>query len=170
MFYVISRYRIHANEKKSLPVCWVQLSGPAVILYGFSIFIQPGSDEDEFALLIHENKDHFFQVHRRIYMPLMHTLFAFCMVSMASSLYLLRKRWKSFREKKFSPAHVSFASPLIAHANAMQCYRSSLNKFSSTPPDTVFKASSISQILSTCNVHNMALVLIHSTSVCLTKH
>lgn len=72
-------------------------------------------------------------------MPALHTLFGFCMVSMASSLYLVRSKWKSFREREFSPAHVSFGAPLISHANAMQAYRSSLNKFSATPPDSTFK-------------------------------
>ena len=73
--------------------------------------------------------------------PVMHILFAFCLLSMASSLYLLKTRWKSFREKEFSPAHVSFCAPLVSHTNAMQAYRSSLNKFSSTLPSTLFKAS-----------------------------
>jgi len=139
MFYVVALYRIHTNEKISVPVCWVQLSGPAVVLYGFTIFSQPGSDSDDFALLIQENKENFYQIHRRFYMPVMNILFTFCMVSMASSLYLLRTRWKAFRDKEFSPAHVSFAAPLISHANAMQAYRSSLNKFSPTPPGTLFK-------------------------------
>ena len=120
MFYVVSLYRIHTNHKISAPVCWVQLSGPAVVLYGFTIFSQPGSDEDDFALLIQANKEHFFQVHRRFYMPVLHLLFGFCMVSMASSLYLLRRKWKSFREKEFSPAHVVFCAPLVSHTNAMQ--------------------------------------------------
>lgn len=141
LFYGVALYRIHCNEKISAPVCWVQLSGPAVVLYGFTIFSQPGSDKDVYALLIQENHDHFFEVHRKYYMPIMHALFAFCMLSMVSSLYLLSTRWKSFREKEFSPAHVSFCAPLISHANAMQAYRSSLNKFSSTPQDTIFKAS-----------------------------
>jgi len=139
LFYGVALYRIHMNDKISASVCWVQLSGPAVVLYGFTIFSQPGSDEDAMALMMQENRDHFYQVHRRFYMPIMHALFAFCLVSMVSSLYLLITRWKSFREKEFSPAHVSFAAPLISHANAMQAYRSSLNKFSLTPPGTPFK-------------------------------
>lgn len=69
----------------------------------------------------------------------MNVMFAFCMVSMVSSLYLVKTRWKSFRDKEFSPAHVSFCAPTVAHANAMQAYRSSLQKFSPNPPGTVFK-------------------------------
>jgi len=141
MFYLVSLYRIHTNEKISTPVCWVQLSGPAVVLYGLTIFSQPGSNEDDFALLIQENKEHFYQIHRTYYMPVLHTLFAFCMVSMASSLYLLQVKWKSFREKQFSPAHVSFCAPMVAHCNAMQAYRSSLLKFSTSPSGTAFKVS-----------------------------
>jgi len=139
MFYLVALFRIHANDKISIPVCWVQLSGPAVVLYGFTIFSQPGSEQGVVALLIPENKEHFYEVHRRYYMPVMHILFAFCLLSMASSLYLLKTRWKSFREKEFSPAHVSFCAPLVSHTNAMQAYRSSLNKFSSTLPSTLFK-------------------------------
>ena len=65
MFFCVSLYRIHTNEKISAPVCWVQLSGPAVVLYGFTIFSQPGSDEDDYALLIEENRRHFFYIHRK---------------------------------------------------------------------------------------------------------
>ena len=143
MIYMLSQIRIHTNDKISASVCWVQLSGPAVVLYGFSIFSQPGSDKDDFALLVEENKEHFFYVHRTFYMPIMHVLFAFCMFSMVSSLYLVRSKWKDFREKEFSPAHVSFGAPLVAHVNAMQAYRSSLQKFSPNPPGTTFKVSLI---------------------------
>ena len=141
MFYCVSLYRIHINEKISAPVCWVQLSGPAVVLYGFTIFSQPGSDADNFAMLDEENKERFYQIHRKFYVPIQHILFGFCMISMVSSLYLLKSKWKSFREKEFSPAHVSFCAPLISHTNAMQAYRSSLNKFSLTHPGTPFKVS-----------------------------
>lgn len=139
LFYFVALYRIHTNVKISVPVCWVQLSGPAVVLYGFTIFSQPGSDEDDLALLDEANKEHFFSLHRKIYMPIQHTLFACCLLSMVSSLYLLQTRWKTFREKEFSPAHVSFCAPLVSHANALQAYRSSLQKFSQTPIGTHFK-------------------------------
>lgn len=141
MFYIVALYRIHTNAKISLPVCWVQLSGPAVVLYGFTIFSQPGSFGDNSALLIPENKAHFTRIHQQYYMPVLHVLFAFCMISMVSSLYLLRARWKTFRDKQFSPAHVSFCAPLFSHANAMQAYMSSLNLFSPLPPESMFKVS-----------------------------
>ena len=69
MFFIVSLYRIHTNDKISAPVCWVQLSGPAVVLYGFTIFSQPGSDEDDLALQVQANKEHFFRVHEKYYMP-----------------------------------------------------------------------------------------------------
>ncbi|KAL3802939.1 hypothetical protein ACHAW5_008415 [Stephanodiscus triporus] len=140
MFYFVSLFRIHTNEKISVPVCWAQLGGPAVVLYGFTIFGQPGSKEDDLVLLIPENKEHFYQIHHQYYMPVLHVLFALCMVSMASSLYLLRARWQPFREKEFSPAHVSFCAPLAAHVNALQTYRSSLKAFSSPASGKTFKA------------------------------
>ena len=141
MFYVVSLYRIHTNDKISAPVCWVQLSGPAMVLYGFTIFSQPGSDVGNSALMLKENYDHFYYIHRKYYMPVLHVMFAFCMVSMVSSLYLLRIKWKSFRMKEFSPAHVSFCAPMVAHCNAMQAYRSSLQKFSTSPRGTTFEVS-----------------------------
>ena len=141
MFYFVALYRLHTNEKISAVVCWLQLSGPAVVLYGYSIFSQPGSDEEELALLIPENKTHFFEVHRKYYMPLNHLLFAFCMISMASALYCLKTRWAPFRSKEFSPAHVGFCAPLASHANAVQAYRASLNKYSLSPPNTFYKVS-----------------------------
>lgn len=122
-------------------MCWVQLSGPAVVLYGFTIFAQPGSDEDEYALLINENKEHFFRVHREYYVPVLNALFVLLIVSMASSLYLLRKKWKAFREREFSPAHVIFACPTVAYTNTLQAYRSSFLKYSLSPPGTPFKVS-----------------------------
>lgn len=141
MFYFVALYRIHANEKISLPVCWVQLSGPAVVLYGFTIFSQPGSARDDSALMIPENKEHFIRIHQQYYMPVLHVLFTFCLISMASSLFLLRARWKTFQEKEFSPAHVSFCAPLVSHSNAVQAYISSLNQFSFSPTGTTFKVS-----------------------------
>jgi hypothetical protein len=147
MFYFVSLFRIHTNEKISVPVCWAQLSGPAVVLYGFTIFSQPGSREDELALTQLENNEHFYRIHHLYYMPVMHVLFALCMVSMASSLYLLRARWESFRGKEFSPAHVGFCAPLVSHANALQTYRLSLNGFSSPSSGKPFKARSFESLL-----------------------
>ena len=160
MFYFVALYRIHANEKISAPVCWVQLSGPAVILYGFTIFGQPGSDEDELEFLIPENKEHFLRVHRRYFMPFMHIFFACCMISMVSALYCLKTRWKKFREKEFSPAHIGFCAPLVSHANAMQAYRAALNKFSVTPPDIPPMASLLFSVH--CDGHASFFLLISS--------
>lgn len=141
MFYFVALYRLHTNEKISAVVCWLQLSGPAVALYGYSIFSQAGSDEDELLLLNPEYKARFFAEHRKYYMPLNHLLFTVCMISMASALYCLKTRWASFRSKEFSPAHVGFCAPLASHANAIQAYRGALNKFSLSPPNTLYKVS-----------------------------
>jgi hypothetical protein len=143
MFYFVALYRVHTNEKISTIVCWLQLSGPAVVLYGFSIFSQPGSDEDELALLTPENNNHFLLVHRKYFMPMNNLLFAFCMISMASALYCLKERWAQFRLKEFSPAHVGFCAPIASHANAIQAYRASLNRYSMSPPNTLFKVSTV---------------------------
>lgn len=115
MFYFVALYRIHHNYKISAPVCWVQLSGPAVVLYGVSIFGQPGSDEAEVELASSsENIERFTTLHREFYMPILHFFFVCCMVSMASALYCLSVRFKTFREKEFSPAHVAFCAPILS--------------------------------------------------------
>ena len=115
MFYFVALYRVHTNYKISAPVCWVQLSGPAVVLYGASIFGQPGSDEAEMELASsQENIKHFTSIHRQIFMPFMHFFFACCMISMVSALYCLKVRFKRFREKEFSPAHVAFCAPILS--------------------------------------------------------
>jgi hypothetical protein len=115
MFYFVALYRIHANYKISAPVCWVQISGPAVVLYGVSIFGQPVSDEAELELASsQENIQHFTYVHQKFYMPIMHALFVCCIVSMVSALYCLSVRFKRFKEKEFSPAHVAFCAPILS--------------------------------------------------------
>ena len=161
MFYFVSLFRIHTNEKISVTVCWAQLSGPAVVLYGFTIFSQPGSKEDELALSMPENKEHFIQSHHQYYMPVLHVLFALCMVSMASSLYLLKVRWQSFREKEFSPAHVSFCAPLVSHANALQTYRSSLNAFSSSASGKTSKARHVHHSVGSVSVLHLLLTFLY---------
>jgi len=139
MFYFLSLYRIHTNEKISVPVCWAQLSGPAVALYGFTLFSQPGTRADDNALFIPENEEHYYRIHRQYYMPILHVLFVLCMISMVSSMYLLISRYKSFRQKEFSPAHLSFCAPLVSHTNALQVYRSSLDAFTSPTSEIIFK-------------------------------
>ena len=139
MFYFLSLYRIHTNEKISVPVCWAQLSGPAVALYGFTLFSQPGTRADDNALFIPENEEHYYRIHGQYYMPILHVLFVLCMISMVSSMYLLISRYKSFRQKEFSPAHLSFCAPLVSHTNALQVYRSSLDAFTSPTSEIIFK-------------------------------
>jgi len=141
MFYFVALYRLHTNKKISAIVCWLQLSGPAVVLYALSIFGQPGSDVEEMSVSNPKNKEQYFQVHRTYFMPLIHLLFVFCMISMASALYCLKTRWASIQSKEFSPAHVGFCAPLASHTNAILSYRSNLNKYSLSPPTTLFKVS-----------------------------
>ncbi len=141
MFYVVALYRLHTNEKISAIVCWLQLSGPAVVLYAVSIFGQPGSDIEEMSISNPENKEQFLEFHRKYLMPLIHLLFACCMISMASALYCLKTRWASIQSKEFSPAHVGFCAPLISHTNAIQVYRGTLNKFSLSSPNALFEVS-----------------------------
>ena len=40
-----------------------------------------------------------------------------------------------------SGAYVGFCAPLASHANAIQAYRASLNKYSLSPPNTLYKVS-----------------------------
>lgn len=132
-FFPISLVRVPLNKKMSAPATWIQMSAPAVSLYALTIMAQPSFIEE------HPDVTHYQRVHRMVYLPCMHVLFALAIVGMISSIQSLVVRWKSFRTKAFSPAHAAFCFPTLAHANAIQAYRAAVNTFSDMPPKTPFK-------------------------------
>ena len=117
----------------SAPATWIQMSAPAVSLYALTIMAQPSFIEE------HPDVTHFQKVHRMVYLPCMHVLFALAIVGMISSIQSFIVRWPSFKTKAFSPAHAAFCFPTLAHANAVQAYRAAVNTFSDMPAKSPFK-------------------------------
>ena len=109
------------------------MSAPAISLYALTIMAQPSFEEE------HPDVTKFERVHRMIYLPCMHFLFALAVLGAISSVQSLIARWDDFRKKEFSPAHAAFCFPTLAHANAIQAYRAAVNSFSDMPPRTTFK-------------------------------
>ena len=93
---------------------WMQMSAPNISLYALTIMAQPS--------FVEENPDvnNFQKLHRRVYLPCMHFLFAMCLIGMAASLTSLFVRWDDFKKQPFSPAHSAFLCPTLSHANAVQ--------------------------------------------------
>lgn len=88
------------------------------------------------SLIFHQK---FEVVHRLVYLPCMHILFALCILGMCASLHSLVVRWREFRKLPFSPAHAAFCVPTLSHANAVQAYRAAVNSFSDIPAGSPFK-------------------------------
>jgi len=132
-FFPISLIRVYLNKKISAPVCWIQMSAPAISLYALTIMAQPSFEEE------HPDVTRFQKVHRMVYLPCMHSLFALAVVGFLSSVQSLYVRWDSFKKKEFSPAHAAFCFPTLAHANAIQAYRAAVDAFSDIKPGTPLK-------------------------------
>jgi hypothetical protein len=133
LFFPISLIRVTLNQKISAPVAWIQMSAPAIALYALTIMAQPSFEEE------HPDVTQFERVHRMIYLPCMHFVFALSVIGVVSSMQSLWVRWDDFRKKDFSPAHAAFCFPTLAHANAIQAYRAAVNSFSDMPPGAPFK-------------------------------
>lgn len=109
------------------------MSAPHISLYALTIMAQPPFEE-EFPDI-----NQYQKVHRMIYLPCMHLLFALCLVGMIASVNSLRVRWKDFRKMPFSPAHAAFCCPILSHANATQAYRAAIISFSDFLPNGSFR-------------------------------
>jgi len=108
------------------------MCAPNISLYALTIMAQPSFEEE------HPDITSFQKTHRRIYLPIMHVLFALCVVGMVASVTSLIVRWPEFRMVPFSPAHAAFCSPTLSHANAIQAYRAAMKSFSTHPPNNAF--------------------------------
>jgi hypothetical protein len=132
-FFPISLIRVALNKKISATVAWMQMSAPNVSLYALTIMAQPSFQEE------HPDINDFQRVHRQLYLPCMHFLFALALVGMLASLSSLWVRWNDFKKLPFSPAHAAFCVPTLSHANAIQAYRGSLDSFSTLPAGSPFR-------------------------------
>jgi len=98
------------------------MSAPNISLYALTIMAQPSFME--------ENPDvnSFQKLHRRVYLPCMHFLFALCLLGMTASVTSLIVRWDDFKKQPFSPAHSAFLCPSLSHANAIQGAQSKMSR------------------------------------------
>mmetsp|Transcript_32263 Transcript_32263/g.95016 ORF Transcript_32263/g.95016 Transcript_32263/m.95016 type:complete len:471 (-) Transcript_32263:1073-2485(-) len=137
MLFPSTLVRVFAIKKISAPVCWIQISGPSIVLYTLTILGQPTS------YTIESNLDpaQFLSTHHKFYLPLMHFMFVLCLVGVASSVFGLYKRWDVIVNKPFSPAHAAFVFPCLSHANAIQAYRGAVDTFSTITPGSPFKVA-----------------------------
>ncbi len=127
--FPISVIRVFVNDKISATVCWIQMSAPAVSLYALTIMAQPSFQEEQ------PDVSKFDRIHRAVYLPVMHIMFAMALIGVISAVHSLWVRWDVIRSKSFSPAHAAFPFPLLAHVNAIQAYRSAVDTFS-TPSES----------------------------------
>jgi hypothetical protein len=107
------------------------MSAPAVSLYALTIMAQPSFQEEQ------PDVSKFDRIHRAVYLPVMHFMFAMALIGVISAVHSLWVRWEVIRRKSFSPAHAAFPFPLLAHVNAIQAYRSAVDTFST--PSELFK-------------------------------
>lgn len=132
-FFPISLIRVALNKKISATVGWMQMSAPSISLYALTIMAQPSFQEEL------PDVNHFQRVHRMVYLPCMHALFALSVVGFLASVQALIVRWSDITKRPFSPAHSAFCFPTLSHANAIQAYRASINTFSKMPSGSPFK-------------------------------
>jgi hypothetical protein len=128
--FFVSVIRVAKNEKISAPICWFMLSAPSITLYAVTLISQPTEQEEE---VMRDNpvlRIHFVEFLHEYYMPIQHALFFSSIVGVISAVHGVWTRWEKFKHKDFSPAHVAFCAPTLAHANAIQSYRASLNALS----------------------------------------
>ncbi len=131
-FFPVSLVRVTLNKKLSAPVSWMQMSAPAVALAALTIMAQPAFREE------YPDVTKFQQVHRMLYLPVMHFLFVTAIIGAMSSVQSLIARWETFSKRPFSPAHAAFCFPTLAHANAIQCYRGAISSFSTLQTNPTF--------------------------------
>lgn len=96
----------------------------------------------------HPDITNYQKMHRRIYLPLLHSLLGFCLVGMAASIASLLSRWRDLHAQPFSPAYVAFCVSMMFHANAIQAYRAALNSFSTLTTSSPFRTALFSYWLS----------------------
>jgi len=132
-FFPVSLFRVTCNRKISAQVCWIQMSAPSIALYALTIMAQPTFEAE------HPDVTNFQKIHRMVYLPMMHFMFFLSVIGALSSVQSLVVRWDTLRKKEFSPAFAAFCFPTLAHANAVQAYRSAVDAFSNIRPRSWIK-------------------------------
>jgi hypothetical protein len=134
--FPISLLRVALNKKISSNVAWIQLSVPAVTLYSLTLLSQPSQRQEDMLQASPTAAYMFEQWHLKYEMPLMHGLFACCLLAAVATLIGFYQRWETFKHTPFSPAHAAFCFPILSHGNAVQAYRGVINIFLLTEDNT----------------------------------
>lgn len=92
-------------------------------MYVMTIMAQPSPAHEALLDTSPETSTRWDEIHRSLYLSVMHLMMFFSMVRFASSLCCLWVCWPDFQQKPFSPAHVAFVLPVLSHTNAVQAYR-----------------------------------------------
>ena len=137
LLFPTSLFRVWTVQKISAPVCWIQISGPSIVLYTLTLLAQPSS----FTVESNLDPDKYLLMHRKFYLPCMHVMFVLCVVGVISSVVGLCQRWNMIVNKPFTPAHAAFVFPCLSHANAIQAYRGAVDAFSTMTPGSPFKVA-----------------------------
>ena len=137
--FFVAIYRAYYNHKIAAPVCFISLSAPSITMYAMTIMAQPDQADEEMILNSPEYASNFNEIHRRIYLPVQHTMMVLSLIGFLSSIHCLWTRWPQFRLKEFSPAHIAFVFPILSHTNAVQAYRAGVDSFSNIPTGSPFK-------------------------------
>lgn len=134
-----SAIRVATNPKIAAPICWFMISAPSMTLYAVTLISQPVESEEQIMADNPQMKAHFVSFLHHFYLPLHHFLFGCSLIGVISAIHGVATRWNKFKEKEFSPAHVAFVAPTLAHTNAIQSYRATLAALSSLPPSGWFR-------------------------------
>lgn len=124
IFTYLKLYRVFVNRKISATVAWMIVSGPSSSFYASTILGQPTLYQES-----HMDVSEWKEVHLEFYVPFVTVIFAMALVGMATSVMSLVVRYREFRSKPFSPAHVAFCFATLNHANACQAYLATLDSY-----------------------------------------
>jgi hypothetical protein len=74
------------NLKIAAPVCFISLSAPSIAMYAMTIMAQPTRQKEAEMLGSTEVTKQWHEMHRKLYLPVMHIMMFLSLVGLASSL------------------------------------------------------------------------------------
>jgi hypothetical protein len=79
-------YRAAVNHKIAAPVCFISLSAPSITMYAMTIMAQPSPERISEMADAPDIRVWWHEIHRKVYLPVMHFMFFLSLIGMASSL------------------------------------------------------------------------------------
>jgi hypothetical protein len=79
-------YRAAVNHKITAPVCFIGLSAPSITMYAMTIMGQPSPERISEMIDTPDLRTRWNDIHRRMYLPVMHFMMFLSLVGFASSL------------------------------------------------------------------------------------